>query len=162
MVLLDIWPFYGKVKSAFPCICMGPIHFYGKNVENSYFGHSPLKIWSDWVETWRGASGHLVDTKPRLAQMMILSLVAMTGLKKCCITSAYLQWLNFTQVSELWPVGLLFLFLRKKNLTCTQIVARMSNCRLGVEMNPSRSYLRLCKIGTSYFFVWLSLLEKES
>ena len=25
--------------------------------------------------------------------MMILSLVAMTGLIKCCITSAYLQWL---------------------------------------------------------------------
>ena len=25
--------------------------------------------------------------------MMIFSLVAMTGLKKCCITSAYLQWL---------------------------------------------------------------------
>ena len=25
--------------------------------------------------------------------MMILSLVAMTGLEKCCITSAYLQWL---------------------------------------------------------------------
>ena len=24
---------------------------------------------------------------------MILSLVAMTGLEKCCITSAYLQWL---------------------------------------------------------------------
>ena len=22
-----------------PCICMGPIHLYGKNVENSYFGH---------------------------------------------------------------------------------------------------------------------------
>ena len=25
--------------------------------------------------------------------MMIFSLVAMTGLEKCCITSAYLQWL---------------------------------------------------------------------
>ena len=24
--------------------------------------------------------------------MMIFSLVAMTGLEKCCITSAYLQW----------------------------------------------------------------------
>ena len=24
---------------------------------------------------------------------MIFSLVAMTGLEKCCITSAYLQWL---------------------------------------------------------------------
>ena len=25
--------------------------------------------------------------------MMIFSLAAMTGLEKCCITSAYLQWL---------------------------------------------------------------------
>ena len=33
------------------------------------------------------------SSKPRTAQMMILSLVAMTGLEKCCITSAYLQWL---------------------------------------------------------------------
>ena len=31
--------------------------------------------------------------KPRTAQMMILSLVAVTGLEKCCITSAYLKWL---------------------------------------------------------------------
>ena len=29
----------------------------------------------------------------KTAQMMILSLVAMTGLEKYCITSAYLQWL---------------------------------------------------------------------
>ena len=28
--------------------------------------------------------------------MMILSLVAMIGLEKCCITSAYLQWLCHT------------------------------------------------------------------
>ena len=35
----DVWPFYGKVKFVSPCICMGPIHLYGKNVENSYFGH---------------------------------------------------------------------------------------------------------------------------
>ena len=31
------------------------------------------------------------SSKPRTAQMIILSLVAMTGLEKCCITSAYLQ-----------------------------------------------------------------------
>ena len=37
--------------------------------------------------------------------MMIFSLVAMTGLEKCCITSAYLQWLCH---SGEWPVGLLF------------------------------------------------------
>ena len=29
----------------------------------------------------------------RTAQMMIFSLVAMIGMEKCCITSAYLQWL---------------------------------------------------------------------
>ena len=36
---VEVWPFYGKVKLASPCICMGPIHVYGKNVENSCFGH---------------------------------------------------------------------------------------------------------------------------
>ena len=36
---------------------------------------------------------HSSSSKPRTAQMVILSFVAMTGLKKCCITSAYLQWL---------------------------------------------------------------------
>ena len=36
---------------------------------------------------------------------MIFSLVAMTGLEKCCITSAYLQWLY----SGEWPVGLFFI-----------------------------------------------------
>ena len=33
------------------------------------------------------------SSKLRTAQMMIFSLVAMIGLAKCCITSAYLQWL---------------------------------------------------------------------
>ena len=36
---------------------------------------------------------HYSSSKPRTAQMMILSLVEMTGLEKCCIISAYLQWL---------------------------------------------------------------------
>ena len=36
---------------------------------------------------------------------MIFLLVAMTGLEKCSITSAYLQWLCH---SGEWPVGLLF------------------------------------------------------
>ena len=30
----DVWPFYGKVKFASICICMGPIHLYVKNVDN--------------------------------------------------------------------------------------------------------------------------------
>ena len=39
--------------------------------------------------------------------MMIFSLVVMIGLERCCITSAYLQWL--CQVSKQCPVSLLFL-----------------------------------------------------
>ena len=31
---IDVWPFYGEVKFASICICMGPIHLYGKNVDN--------------------------------------------------------------------------------------------------------------------------------
>ena len=38
--------------------------------------------------------------------MMIFSLVAMTGLEKCCITSALCSG-YVIQVSDLWPVGLL-------------------------------------------------------
>ena len=38
-ILVDVLPFYGNFKFASPCICMGPVHLYGKNVENSYFGH---------------------------------------------------------------------------------------------------------------------------
>ena len=37
--------------------------------------------------------------------MMIFSIVAMTGLEKCCITSAYLQWLCHSGER---PVALLF------------------------------------------------------
>ena len=33
------------------------------------------------------------SSKLRTAQMMMISLVAMIGLEKCCITSACLQWL---------------------------------------------------------------------
>ena len=40
--------------------------------------------------------------------MMIFSLVAMTGLEKCCITSAYRSG-YVTQVSDPWSVGLLFI-----------------------------------------------------
>ena len=39
---------------------------------------------------------------------MIFSLVAMTGLEKCYITSAYLHC-NATQVSDPRPVSLLFI-----------------------------------------------------
>ena len=40
--------------------------------------------------------------------MMIISLVAMTELKKYCITLMHICSGYFTQVSEPWPVGLLF------------------------------------------------------
>ena len=39
LLKIDVWPFYGKVKFASPCICMGRIHLYWKNVENSCFDH---------------------------------------------------------------------------------------------------------------------------
>ena len=31
---IDVWPFYDEVKFASVCICLGPIHLYGKNVVN--------------------------------------------------------------------------------------------------------------------------------
>ena len=36
-----------KVTFASPCICISPIHLYGKNIENSYFGHllyNPIEL----------------------------------------------------------------------------------------------------------------------
>ena len=41
---IDIWPFYGKVKASV-CICMGPKHLYGTNVDNSKW----LLLWSLWA-----------------------------------------------------------------------------------------------------------------
>ena len=40
-----IWHFYGEVKFASLCICMGTIHLYGKNVEN----FKRLLLWSLWA-----------------------------------------------------------------------------------------------------------------
>ena len=40
-----VWPFYGEVKFASVCICMGPVHLYGKNVEN----FKRLLLWSLWA-----------------------------------------------------------------------------------------------------------------
>ena len=44
--------------------------------------------------------------KTKNCSNMILSLVAMTGLEKCCITSAYLQWLFHSgeQAVARWPL----------------------------------------------------------
>ena len=43
---VDVWPFYGKVKFASLCICMSPIHFNGKIVEN----FKGLLLWSHWAK----------------------------------------------------------------------------------------------------------------
>ena len=42
---IDVWPFYGEVKFASLCICVGPIHLYGKNVENFKW----LLLWILWA-----------------------------------------------------------------------------------------------------------------
>ena len=63
MVLHWYLTFLWQGQICFPCICMGPIHLIGKNVENSYFGHHILDISSSWIETWWWALGHWWDTK---------------------------------------------------------------------------------------------------
>ena len=56
------------------------------------------------------------SSKLRTAQMMIVSLVAMIGLEKCCITSACLQWLCHSgeRIVAHGP-----LVIREPPLTCT-------------------------------------------
>ena len=44
-----VWPFYCEVKFASICICMGPIHLYGKTVDNFK--------WLLWAETCSVATG---------------------------------------------------------------------------------------------------------
>ena len=39
---IEVWLFYGEVKFASLCICIGTIHLYGKNVEN----FKQLLLWS--------------------------------------------------------------------------------------------------------------------
>ena len=41
---VDIWPFYGKVKFASPCICMSPITFMGKLLRIWRL------LWSHWAK----------------------------------------------------------------------------------------------------------------
>ena len=47
---VDVWPFYVKVKFAFLCICMRPIHLNGKIVEN--FKQPPLKPLSQFCSNF--------------------------------------------------------------------------------------------------------------
>ena len=46
---IDVWPFYGEVKFASLCICMGPIML--KNVEN------PKLLWNLWANVAQISSG---------------------------------------------------------------------------------------------------------
>ena len=55
--------------------------------------HAPLTVMSIYGKKIIIIKKHSSSSKPRTAQMMILALVAMIGLEKCGITSAYLQWL---------------------------------------------------------------------
>ena len=101
------------------------------------------------------------SSKLRTAQMMIFSLVAMIGLEKCCITSAYLQWL--CQVSETWPVGTFFL--ENKLWHFMQIVCRekpgmrsvaqsdvhLTGDRLQVRSAPESGNILLWRLIMKYF-----------
>ena len=56
-------------------------------------GYAPLTVVPIYGKIMIIKKTHSSSAKPRPAHMIILSLVAMIGLVKCCITSAYLQWL---------------------------------------------------------------------
>ena len=52
---IDVWSFYGEIKFAFVCICMGPIHLYGNNFDN--FKWLLLQsLWANVVQISYGAS----------------------------------------------------------------------------------------------------------
>ena len=53
MSYIDIRPFHCEVKFASLCICMGPIHLYGKNVEN----YKRLLHWSCQANVAQISSG---------------------------------------------------------------------------------------------------------
>ena len=56
-------------------------------------GHTPLTVMPIYGKIMIIKKTHSSSSKASIAQMIIFSLVATTGLEKCCITSAYLQWL---------------------------------------------------------------------
>ena len=63
-----------------------------------------------------------ISSKPRSAQMIILSLVAVTGLEKKCIMSSNLQWLFHLSMSLLFylqPQCFDVLIFRQKNAVST-------------------------------------------
>ena len=61
-----VWPFYGEVKFASLCICMGTINLYGKNVEN--FKRLLWSLWANIAPILCGAS--LVWGERKIAQMV--------------------------------------------------------------------------------------------
>ena len=74
------------------------------------------------------------SSKLRIAQMMIFSLVAMIGLEKCCITSAYLQWLCHSGAASRGPWA-----------SCLQQITLLSYCVISATMDvKSRSISDLC------------------
>ena len=56
--------------------------------------------------------------------MMILSLVAMIGLEKCCILSAYLQWICHTGELAVARGPLVFFFSIQKYLYFSYFVGK--------------------------------------
>ena len=57
-------------------------------------GHAPLTVMPIYGKIMIiNKKTHSSSSKPRPAQMIILSSVAVTGLERCCLISAYLQWL---------------------------------------------------------------------
>ena len=63
------------------------------------------------VKNYNKKKTHSSSSKPRTAQMMIFSLVVMTGLEKCCIRSAYLQGLFHSDERAMAYGCLVYLYL---------------------------------------------------
>ena len=62
--------------------------------------------------------------------MMIFSLVAMTGLEKCCITSAYLQWLCHSGERPVARGPLVYFFFQKTVLTFHAMETVCMKCQI--------------------------------
>ena len=87
----------------FPCHCA--VYMYKIMVLQKPLCQFPpnftliLLLKCDWLFVqmimlyWLSGPNNILLPNLRTAQMMIFQLVAMIGLGKCCITSAYLQWL---------------------------------------------------------------------
>ena len=81
--------------------------------------------------------------KPTTAQMMTLSLVAMTGLQIYCITSAYLQWLFHPGEQAMAHGPLMFVICY---MVVQNVYVRIYRKQLGGVITP-------------VLFVWLSVTD---